>query len=200
MRKKRKWKKKLPFIGIFLLLITLSTIGIIEANRNENTLQYDVGNPSAGMEAPDIYLESTDGDTFDLSAKRGETVLLYFQEGIMCQACWVQLFDIEAILDTFEAYGVDQIVTITTDPIGPLRQMTEIYDFKTPILSDSDIEVSARYETNLYGMPGMGENYNGHTFILIDENGIIRWRADYGPYTMYVPVETILEKIEENLD
>ncbi|MGH9267191.1 MAG: peroxiredoxin family protein, partial [Acidimicrobiales bacterium] len=45
---------------------------------------YQVGAPGPGEEAPPIRLASTSGETFDLSSLRGRTVLLYFQEGLMC--------------------------------------------------------------------------------------------------------------------
>ncbi len=54
-----------------------------------------VGNPGSGEEALPIRLPSTKGGVFDLAGLRGQTVLLYFQEGLMCQPCWDQLKDIE---------------------------------------------------------------------------------------------------------
>lgn len=57
-----------------------------------------------------------------------------------------------------------------------------------------------RYNTNEYAMPGMGDGHNGHSFILVDEYGEIQWRADYGRYTMYVPVEILIEQIEQSIE
>ncbi|MDQ3532924.1 MAG: hypothetical protein M3456_11235 [Actinomycetota bacterium] len=56
------------------------------------------------------------------------------------------------------------------------------------------------YETNRYGM--MGRMHSGHTFIVVDEDGIIRWRADYGgapDYTMYLPVRNLLADLQVGL-
>jgi peroxiredoxin Q/BCP len=48
----------------------------------------------------------------------------------------------------------------------------------------------------------MGRMHSGHTFIVVDEDGIIRWRADYGgapDYTMYLPVRNLLADLQVGL-
>jgi peroxiredoxin len=162
---------------------------------------FQVGSPGPGEEAPPIRLPSTTGSTFDLASARGETVLLYFQEGLMCQPCWDQLKDIEAQRGEFQDLGIDRIVTITTDPLGALEQKVEDEGISTPVLSDPDLAVSKAYNTNKYGM--MGESRNGHSFIVVGPDGEIKWRADYGgapDYTMYVPVENLLADMREGLE
>jgi len=158
----------------------------------------EVGNPGPGEAAPPIELPSTDGGTFNLASLQGETVLLYFQEGIMCQPCWDQLKDIEQQWDRFEALGIDRIVSITTDPIDVLKQKVAIEGLETLQLSDPNLEVSSPYTTNQYGM--MGDSYNGHSFILVGPDGEIQWRADYGgapEYTMYLPVPNLLADLQQ---
>jgi hypothetical protein len=56
------------------------------------------------------------------------------------------------------------------------------------VLSDPGLAVSQQYHANSYGM--MGASRDGHTFILVGPDGVIRWRADYGgppKYTMFLP-------------
>ncbi len=161
---------------------------------------FEVGNPGPGETAPPVVLPSTDGGAFNLADLRGQTVLLYFQEGLMCQPCWEQLTAIEANHGQLDELGIDKIVSITTDPLDLLEQKVADEKLSSPVLSDPDLAVSQAYETNLYGM--MGASYNGHSFILIDENGVIRWRADYGgapKYTMYVPMDRLVADIREGL-
>lgn len=146
---------------------------------------YAVGNPGPGEQAPPLRLPSASGGTFDLGEMEGERVLLYFQEGIMCQPCWDQIAAIEAQRGEFEALGIDRIVSITTDPLDALRQKVANERITIPVLSDPDLRVSKAYQANLYGM--MGASRDGHSFILIDKEGTIAWRADYGgapKYTM----------------
>lgn len=153
---------------------------------------YDVGSPSSGP-APDLVLPTTDGATFDLAAYRGQSVLLYFQEGLMCQACWTQLQDLEAAQPDLQALGVDQLLTVTTDPVDLLARKVRDDGYTTPVASDADTAVSKEYGTLGIGM--MGASMNGHSFVLVGPDGSVTWRADYGgapDYTMYVPMKQLL--------
>jgi peroxiredoxin len=155
-------------------------------------IDYITAEPVSGP-APQMQLSSADGSTFDLAALRGESVLLYFQEGLMCQACWTQLRDLENAEAELEAAGIDRLVNITTDPVDLLAQKVEDEDFDTTTVSDRDGEVSRNFGALGVGM--MGPDMNGHSFVLIGPDGKIQWRADYGgkpDYTMYVPVPQLL--------
>lgn len=137
---------------------------------------------------------------FDLSSLKGQTVLLFFQEGIMCQPCWDQVKEIETSFDQFKSLGIDTMVTISTDPLKELKQKVEMERLSTLFLSDESVQVSETYTTNQYTM--MGKNYNGHSFIIVGPDGTIKWRADYGgspDYTMYVPVSSLLTEMAEGL-
>jgi peroxiredoxin Q/BCP len=161
---------------------------------------YAVGSPGPNETAPPISLPSTDGGSFDLGSMRGKTVMLYFQEGLMCQPCWDQIVDIEAEMDRFTDLGIDEMVTITTDPLDALQQKAADEGITTPVLSDPDLAVSLAYDTNSYGM--MGDSRNGHSFIVVGPEGDILWRADYGgapDYTMYLPVTSLLADLRQGL-
>ena len=161
---------------------------------------YVVGDPGIGAAPPDFTLTSTSGDRVSLADFRGESVLLYFQEGLMCQPCWDQLKEIEGDRDAFTALGVDSIVSVTHDPIDALREKVELEGLQSPVVSDPGLSVSKTYGTNGYGM--MGDSTNGHSFILVGPSGKIRWRADYGgepKYTMYVPVDVLKADLEAAL-
>ncbi len=161
---------------------------------------FQVGSPGPGEQAPPITLPSTAGDTFDLASLRGKTVLLYFQEGLTCQPCWDQLKDIQSNIDQFHALGIDQVVSITTDPLNTLQQKVADEGLSIPVLSDPGLTVSRAYTANGYGM--MGASRDGHTFIVVGPDGLIKWRADYGgapKYTMYVPVPNLIADIRAGL-
>lgn len=118
----------------------------------------------------------------------------------MCQPCWDQLKDIESNIERFRALGIEAVVSITTDPIDALKQKAAIERLSTPVLSDPDLRVSKAYDTNSYGM--MGRSRNGHTFIALDRDGRILWRADYGgapKYHMYVPVKNLIADLRQGL-
>jgi peroxiredoxin len=155
-------------------------------------VSYITAEPVSGP-APQMQLPSADGSTFDLADLRGQSVLLYFQEGLMCQACWTQLSDLENADGQLKAAGVDTIVNVTTDPVDLLARKVKDENFSTTTVSDPTGEVSAEFGALGVGM--MGANMNGHSFVLIGPDGEIQWRADYGgapDYTMYVPVPQLL--------
>lgn len=161
---------------------------------------FRVGKPGPGATAPAIRLPSTAGGTFDLASLRGQRVLLYFQEGIMCQPCWDQLKDIESNIERFRGLQIEAVVSITSDPIAALKQKIAIERLSTPVLSDPDLRVSKAYDANSYGM--MGRSRNGHSFIVLDRDGTILWRADYGgapKYHMFVPVRNLIADLREGL-
>jgi peroxiredoxin len=154
---------------------------------------YSVGQPGPGAPAPTFTLAATDGGHFDLASLRGKTVLLYFQEGLSCQPCWDQLTDLEKNATAIKAAGIDQVISITSDPINLIQQKVTDMHLSTTVLSDPDLTVSKTYDANSYGM--MGASRDGHTFILVRPDGTIGWRADYGgapKYTMFVPTAGIL--------
>lgn len=174
--------------------------GTTAAGRQGGRYPYQVGQPGPGQPAPPIRLPAATGEPFDLGALRGQTVLLYFQEGVGCQPCWDQLRDIEARWGEFEALGIDRIVTITGDPREALRRKVALEKLTTPVLSDAGLAVSKAYQANQYGM--MGNSADGHSFIVVDKDGRLAWRADYGgapKYTMYLPVPDLLADLRDGL-
>jgi peroxiredoxin len=156
------------------------------------------GEPGAGEIAPDFTLPASTGGEVSLSDYGGRSVLLYFQEGLMCQPCWDQIRDLEQNEAALAAAGIDEIVSITTDPVDLVARKMADEGMATPVLSDPTLEVSRAYTTNQYGM--MGTTRNGHSFILVGPDGEITWRADYGgapDYVMYLPTESMLADLEQ---
>jgi peroxiredoxin Q/BCP len=148
--------------------------------------------------APDFTLPASTGGGVSLSDYRGRSVLLYFQEGLMCQPCWDQIRDLEQNEAALTAAGIDEIVSITTDPVDLVTRKMADEGLATPVLSDPTLQVSRAYTTNQYGM--MGTSRNGHSFILVGPDGQITWRADYGgepDYTMYLPTEAMLADLAQ---
>ena len=159
--------------------------------------RYAVGQPGPGALAPAIHLASTSGGTFDLSAMRGKSVLLYFQEGLTCEPCWTQLKDIQKRQSEFAGMT---IISVTTDPLDALKQKVADEGVSIPVLSDPQLAVSQAYHANSYGM--MGASRDGHTFILVGPDGRIQWRADYGgapDYTMYVPIANLVADLRQGM-
>jgi peroxiredoxin len=189
---------------IGIVVVGAILFGIFRAGRHTGVTggggRFQVGQPATGADAPAIQLASTAGGQFDLAAQQGKTVLLYFQEGVSCQPCWDQIRDIEAGEARFKALGIDEVVSITGNPLTDIRQKVSDEGLRTPVLADPDLAVSKTYHANSFGMMGTGAD--GHTFIVVGPDGKIRWRADYGGapnYTMYVPVDQLVADLRAGL-
>jgi peroxiredoxin len=123
----------------------------------------------------------------------GRRTLLYFSEGVMCQACFEQIRDIEQVASKLRARGID-LIGITPDDPDTLSWTVVDFDLKTPMISDDDRDMSAAFNT--LGK-GMHPDTPGHAFVLI-EDGKVVWQRDYWlePYrTMYVEPARLLADI-----
>ena len=94
-----------------------------------------------------------------------------------------------------------KLVSIAFDP--PSEQLQAIEEFGitgVPMLVDADHKVSEDYDVLQWAV-GTGEP--GHTFILVGSDGRIKWIRDYGAPEngglMYVPLEDLVDQIQENL-
>lgn len=179
-------------VGLYAIFSTSAS-----STTSASGTTYAIGQPGPGQPAPAFTLADTTGKQVSLADYHGKTVLLYFQEGLSCQPCWDQITSLEADSTKVKAAGIDAIVSITSDPANLIVQKTSDMGLTTPVLSDPDLAVSQKYEANQYGM--MGTSRDGHSFILVDPDGRITWRADYGGapnYTMFVPVDQLLSDLQ----
>ena len=116
---------------------------------------------------------------------QGQKTLLFFSEGVMCQACLQQIRDIDDVGAMLERRHV-RLVSVTTDSHGELMQAIRQYGIASPMIADSDRSMSTAF--NMLGR-GMHADTPGHAFVLIDGRGHVLWQRDYyqAPYrTMYV--------------
>ncbi len=190
----------LAAVAIVALGVVAGLYGLYRHNasqaRTPGAYPYQVGSPGPGRAAPAFSLAASTGGQVSLSAYRGKGVLLFFQEGLTCQPCWNQIADLQKHAAQLRAAGIGQIISITGDPIGPIAQKTRDMGLTIPVLSDPGLAVSGQYHANSFGMMGAGRD--GHTFILVGPNGVIRWRADYGgapKYIMFLPTASLLADI-----
>ncbi len=200
---KSKIKLKINFGIVFIVLSTIITLtittGIIaimgKSNQNRSVNQQaknsfpatPVG-PAAvdssifdkllGKPAPDFTLEDYKGTKFQLSSLKGEKVLLFFSEGIMCYpACWNQIAAFGTRADLNNDMKVLNIVVDSKDQWkNAVNKMPELA--LAVVLFDTDRKVSSQY-----GMMNLPSSMHkgklpGHTYVLLDKNGIVRWTKD----------------------
>ena len=151
----------------------------------------DGDGPDLGSRIPFSERDVVSGATISPRALRGTKTLLFFSEGVMCQACFEQIRDIESVGEELEKRGV-ALVSITPDSEDTLREAIGQYEISTPMIADEDRDMSAAFDT--LGQ-GMHADTPGHAFVLLDERGKVVWQRDYwlAPYrTMYVEPEELL--------
>lgn len=163
------------------------------AGGSASGYKHVVGEPGIGEKAPDFTLPASTGGEVSLADFQGESVLLYFQEGLMCQPCVDQITDLETNQAALDKAGIDQVLSISHDPLDQVTRKASDENLSTPWLSDPQQEVIHTYDAHKYGM--MREQTAGHSFLLVGPDGTIQWRADYGgapDYTMFLPTDKML--------
>ena len=119
--------------------------------------------------------------------------LLFFSEGVMCQACFEQIKGLEQVGDQLAKRGIS-LVSITPDSSSDLKQMIAQYGITTPMIADESRAMSQAFNT--LGL-GMHADTPGHAFALIYK-GKVRWYRDFWlPPTrsMYVEPAKLLSEI-----
>jgi len=141
--------------------------------------------------APDFTLTDTSGTQVSLAGLRGKNVLLYFSEGAGCQACLVQMAQIEKD-PSFASEGLT-VLPIVMNSKDQITADMVANDVRTPFLLD-DGTVSTAYGT--IGK-GMHADLPGHSFVLIDKGGNQRWYGEYP--SMFLSPTDLLKEINNHL-
>lgn len=165
---------------VVLAIIVVAAAFLLSGNSGQNSSTNQSTNPAAlnsllGKPAPDFTLEGYDGKKITLSSLKGKNVVLFFSEGLMCYpACWNQI----------AAFGKDSefinkntvVLTIVNDPKndwkGAIEKMPELA--QAIVLLDTDKQVAITY--NMLSLPSSMHKGQlpGHTYVVIDKEGIIR--------------------------
>lgn len=136
-------------------------------------------NGLTGKIAPDFTLTDYNGNQITLSKLRGQDVVLFFNEGLMCYpACWNQV----------AAFGKDAqfkdkntvVLNIVVDSKDKWQEaVTKMPDLASAtVLLDTDKKVSSAYGVlNLPSSMHRGQ-YPGHSYVIIDKSGVVRITQD----------------------
>ena len=180
-RRKRLW------VRIASVGATLAVIGVIVAMMMSSRQETS----STSRVAPDFTLTDTSGTTVSLAALRGKNVLLYFSEGAGCEACLVQMSQIEKD-PGFAAEGLT-VLPIVMNSKDQITADMATNGVRTPFLLD-DGTVSTAYGT--IGK-GMHADLPGHSFVLIDKAGNQRWYGEYP--SMFLSTTDLLKEVRAHL-
>ena len=182
----RRAEQRMRLVIWGVVLVTLA--GIVTAMLLTSKPQ----SSAAARTAPDFTLTDTGGTEHTLVAHRGENVLLYFNEGAGCQSCLVQMGEIEKQDKAFAELDVTVLPIVMNSREQILADM-ELNGVRTPFLLD-DGTVSKAYDT--LGR-GMHAGLPGHSFVLIDKEGVQRWFGEYP--SMWLAPEDLLEEVRGRL-
>jgi len=184
VQQERRRKRRIRLVSVGA---TVAVIGVLVAmmlsSRQETSATTRV--------APDFTLTNTSGQTVSLGALRGKNVLLYFSEGAGCQACLVQMAQIEKD-PAFAAEGLT-VLPIVMNSKDQITADMAANGVRTPFLLD-DGTVSTAYGT--IGK-GMHADLPGHSFVLIDKAGNQRWYGEYP--SMYLSTSDLLNEVNAHL-
>jgi len=127
--------------------------------------------PQLGDPAPDFELPGTEGP-FRLSAHRGERVVLLFYPGDNTMVCTKQFCSYRDRPDEFSALNAT-VVGISSQDLASHQGFIAKHDLTVPLLADVDREVAKAYGAF---SPRLGVK---RAVIVIDEDGIVRYRHDH---------------------
>ncbi len=133
-------------------------------------------NDLVGKPAPQFSLQDRNGTTYTNDSLKGKDVVLFFNEGIMCYpACWNQMVALPQ-LDSSNTVALSVVIDQPSDWQSAIQKMPQLAS--ATVLFDTNKNVS-----NEYGMLTVNSSmhygsYPGHTFILIDKQGIVRYVFD----------------------
>lgn len=128
-----------------------------------------------------------------LADHRGHDVLLYFNEGVGCDACFYQMVELERNDRKLSDAGLT-LLPIVMNPAADTARELARFGLRTPYLIDAEGSV-----TRSYGMLGKGMHAHlpGHGFVLIDGSGEVRWKMEYP--SMFVTADDLLTAVEPYL-
>ena len=140
--------------------------------------------------APPFTMPSTAGSSVSLSDLAGHNVLLYFNEGVGCDACFYQTLELEQAGAELAEEDIT-LLPIVMNPVESVQGTLEQLGITTPYLIDVDGSVSEAY--GVLGK-GMHADLPGHGFVFIDATGKIRWQKEYP--SMYASASEVLGAID----
>lgn len=174
-------KKIIIILVVITLLILVGGVFLLSNQSSSTNPTESAGtlNNLVGKPAPDFTLESYNGEKITLSSLKGKNVILFFNEGLACYpACWNQI----AAFGTDKEFGNKNTVVLSIvndrkdDWKGAVDKMPELA--QATVLLDSDKKASESYNTLFLPSSMHKGQLSGHTYIIVDKDGIVRLVKD----------------------
>ncbi|HEU0080595.1 MAG TPA: redoxin domain-containing protein [Candidatus Paceibacterota bacterium] len=145
--------------------------------------------------APDFSLADKDGNTLRLSELKGKTVVLFFNEGLMCYpSCWNQMVQLSSDprLNSESVASYSIVVDSASNWGTAVAKMPKLAGAK--VLFDTDKNVSS--SLGMLATPSSMHKgaYPGHSYVVIDAAGVVRFV--YDDPRMGINNDLISEKVD----
>jgi peroxiredoxin Q/BCP len=143
--------------------------------------------PDVGDAAPDFELRGTEG-RFRLSDHRGKRVVLLFYPGDNTAVCTKQFCSYRDNADAFGELDAT-VVGISSQSVDSHQGWSEKHGLNVPLLADEGGDVAKAYGAHT---PIVGTK---RAVIVIDEDGIVRYRHDHLLGLDYQSVDDLREAL-----
>lgn len=172
-------RKAMILLGSAALVTVLLVVGGISLLRGGTKM------PQVGSAAPDFTLPSQEGQRIQLSALRGQWVVLYFYPKDFTSGCTLEAHNFQRDLAQYQRRNA-VILGVSVQDEDSHKKFCAKEGLHFRLLADTKKEVSQQYDSviNL----GVTKLSSRHTF-LIDPNGIIRqvWtQVDAGKHSQEI--------------
>jgi peroxiredoxin Q/BCP len=140
-----------------------------------------------GQPAPDFSLPDGDGQYWQLSAHRGEIVVLLFYPGDETPVCTRQMCSVRDRWEDYQATGAE-VVGISTNSVQSHRSFAEHHNLPLRLLADEGGKVA-----DLYGAKSLIPGKVARSVFVIDADGNLSYR-DVRPVGLFRPKDDVIIK------
>ena len=179
---KQYQKKSNPMTVVVVIAVAVIVLGgIYFLGRGSGAAAHGNGtvsdiNDLVGKPAPQFSLQDRNGVTYTNASLKGKNVVLFFNEGIMCYpACWNQMAALGQ-LDSSNTVALSVVIDQPSDWQSAVQKMPQLGN--ATVLFDTSKSVSEEYGMLTVNSSMHYGSYPGHTFVVIDKQGIVRYVFD----------------------
>ncbi len=164
-------------VGGVFLLISKNNGGTQSKTAGVTTGGF--GSALIGNSVPQFSLKDRNGVVYSSESLKGKSVVLFFNEGIMCYpACWNQMVAL-ATDNRLQTSDTAALSVVTDSPDQWQSAIQKMPDLgKAAVLFDTDRAISQAF--GMFTAPSSMHygSMSGHSFVVIDKQGIVRFVYD----------------------
>ncbi|MEK7548000.1 MAG: peroxiredoxin family protein [Patescibacteria group bacterium] len=188
-------KKETNPLVIIIIILLAAIVGLMIYNGSKNktgatAVDQHNHSPAASrvaappkdltnQPAPDFALTDRDEKIYALNELRGKNIVLFFNEGLMCYpACWNQIVSLskDERFKNNDTVVLSVVVDSPQDWQSAIEKMPELA--AATVVFDKNATISNKFGVLTLASSMHYGSLPGHTFIIIDKAGTIRYVFD----------------------